>query len=225
MDRQPAAADAFATARNIMVDSQVRPNKVSDPRIIAAMRTLPRERFVPKAQAALAYADSDIPLGAGRVLLEPMAIARLVQLAALRGGEQVLVVGAGPGYGAALLAACGARVTALEEDATLLGLARAALSGIAGVTLVEGPLAAGWPAGAPYDVVFIEGAVEDIPPSLTAQLRGAASRLITVRAGAGGRIGQAVLGEMTPAGLSLRPEFDCMTQVLPALRRQPGFVF
>src|SRR5580698_4654527 len=140
------------TARNNMVDSQVRPNKVVDPRIIDAMRQLPRELFVPPAMASLAYADDDVPLGGGRYLMEPMVIARLVQAATVRRGERALVVGAGCGYGAALLAALGAQVIALEQDAALLdraraALARAALPAIAfAVTLVNGPLAAGWPA-------------------------------------------------------------------------------
>ena len=114
-----------------MVDSQIRPNKVVDPRILRAMRELPRERFVPTALRSLAYADEDVPLGNGRALMEPMVLARLVQIAAPVAGERVLVVGAGGGYGAAVLAACGANVTALEEDEALLGLARQLLPAIA----------------------------------------------------------------------------------------------
>jgi len=220
----PTSTIDFSQARTCMVDSQVRPNKVTDPRIIAAMRSLPRERFVPPQLAALAYSDADVPLGNGRALVEPMVIARLVQLAAVRGGERVLVVGAGTGYGAALLAACGGNVTALEEDASLIALARGALAGVAGVTLVAGPLADGFAAGAPYDIVFIEGAVEEIPPAPAAQLRSPAGRLVAVRALVG-RVGQAVLGEVLPGGLSLRPAFDCAAPMLPTLRRAPGFVF
>ena len=145
-------AQAFAEARNRMVDSQVRPNKVTDPRIIAAMRRLPRERFLPSRLASLAYADEDVPLGEGRVLIEPAVIARLVQLAAIATGERALVVAAGTGYGAALLAACGARVTALEDSASLQAIARSVLAELApSVSLVAGPLAAGWPVGAPYE--------------------------------------------------------------------------
>jgi protein-L-isoaspartate(D-aspartate) O-methyltransferase len=136
----------------------------------------------------------------------------------------VLVVGAGSGYGAALLAACGAQVTALEDDPDLIALARAALAGTGGIAMVSGPLADGWPAGAPYDVVFIEGAVEEIPPALAAQLRPGTGRLVAVRIAAGG-VGQAVLGEVSAAGLTLRAEFDCVAPVLPALRRMPAFVF
>ena len=127
------AAQAFAETRNRMVDSQVRPNKVTDPRIIAAMRQLPRERFLPPRLAPLAYADEDVPLGEGRVLIEPTVIARLVQLTAIAAGERALVVAAGTGYGAALLAACGARVTALEEAAPLQAVARAVLAELAPV--------------------------------------------------------------------------------------------
>lgn len=222
----PHATMDFAAARAMMVDSQVRPNKVTDPRIIAAMRSLPRERFVPAAQASLAYSDEDVPLGGGRVLLEPMVIARLVQIAAVQEGERVLVVGAGSGYGAALLAACGADVTALEQDAALLAMARAALPQLApGVKLVEGALAEGWKGGAPYDLILIEGAVPEIPPALPALLRGDGGRIVAVLK-PGARVGQAVLcaplggGRLHPA-----PVFDCATPVLPMLRREPGFVF
>ena len=136
MDR---AAQAFAEARNNMVDSQVRPNKVTDPRIIAAMRQLPRERFLPPGLAALAYADEDVPLGDGRVLMEPMVIARLVQLTAIAAGERALVVAAGTGYGAALLAACGARVTALEETAALLAMRAQRAGGVRAVGAAWSP--------------------------------------------------------------------------------------
>lgn len=215
---------AYETARNLMVDGQVRPNRVSDPRILDAMRTLRRERFVPPHLAPLAYSDADVPLGNGRAMVEPMVIARLAQLARPRAGEKVLVVGAGTGYGAALFACCGAQVTALEEDAALLALARTALLDIKGVTLVAGPIAEGWKAAAPYDLIVIEGTAGDVPPAIAAQLRPGTGRIVAVLA-APGRPGQAVLGETTPAGLILQPAFDCTAPVLPALRHAPGFVF
>lgn len=217
--------DRFAAARGHMVDSQVRPNRVSDQRILEAMRRLPRERFVPPHLAARAYVDDDVPLGNGRVLIEPMVIARLVQLAAPMPGERALVVAAGSGYGAALLAACGARVTALEEDPALLRLARAALSGAGpDVAIVSGPLAAGWPSGAPYDLILIEGAVPSIPPALARQLNHDGGRLVAVTRG-GSRVGQAVLAEPTPAGLRAQAVFDCATPPIPSLLPAPPFVF
>jgi protein-L-isoaspartate(D-aspartate) O-methyltransferase len=219
------SADTFAAARKHMVDSQVRPNKVSDPRILAAMRTLPRERFVPPASAARAYADEDVPLANGRVLMEPMVLARLVQLAAAMPGDRALVVGAGAGYGAAVLEACGARVTALEEDLTLQRTADALLKELApGVSVVLGPLADGWRAGAPYDVILIEGAIGEIPPLIAQQLRIDGGRLVTVLAGSG-RIGQAVLAESTQAGLRAQPVFDCAMPLIPSLMRAPAFEF
>lgn len=224
MDRPPPN-DAFAAARTLMVDGQVRPNKVSDPRIIDAMRRLPRERFLPPQLWPLAYTDENVSLGNGRVLIEPMMIGRMAQTLALRPGERALVIGAGSGYGAALLAACGADVTAVEEDEALLALAHEALAGISGVTIVAGKLAEAGLTGGPFDAVLIEGAVEEVPPSASAQLRNPGGRLVAVRYGSGGRVGQAVLGEPTPAGLSVQPVFDCAVPLLPALRRAPGFVF
>jgi protein-L-isoaspartate(D-aspartate) O-methyltransferase len=215
----------FADARNRMVDSQLRPNKVTDPRILAAMRELPRERFLPAHLRARAYADEDVPLGGGRVLMEPMVIARLVQLAAPGPLERALVVGAGVGFGSAVLARCGLRVTALEEDRTLAAAAERILAEMAPTAaLVIGQLAAGWPAGAPYDIILIEGAVRDIPAVLGAQLRADTGRLVTVQARAGS-MGAAVLAEPTAGGLRAQPMFDCATPPLPALLPAPVFTF
>jgi len=224
LDMDVLAAD-FSAARHFMVDGQIRPNRVSDPRLLKAMREIPRERFLPPHLAPLAYIDADVDLGDGRVLMEPLAIARLAQLAAVREGEKALVVGAGTGYGAALLAACGASVTALEEDARLCDIARPALAAYAAsVRLVAGRLAEGWAEGAPWDVVLIQGAAPAVPAALAEQVRPASGRLVGVLAGRG-RTGSAVLGERTAAGLTLRPVFDCATAVLPPLLARAGFVF
>jgi protein-L-isoaspartate(D-aspartate) O-methyltransferase len=220
-----ASPDDFAGARKCMVDSQIRPNRVTDPRILSAMRRLPRERFIPARVTALAYADEDVPLGAGRFLMEPMVFAKLLQAASLRDNERVLVVGAGTGYGAAVLAACGCRVTALEEEASLLAIADASLPVEApGVTLVSGPLSAGWPALAPYDLILIEGAVPCIPPTLAAQTRQETGRIVAAIYGEG-RITQAVIAEATAAGLGISPLFDCATPPIPSLRLAPVFAF
>lgn len=212
----------YTEARNHMVDGQVRPNKVNDPRIVQAMRLLPRERFVPPRAAALAYSDEDVPLGGGRFLIEPMVIARLVQILRVRDGDRALVVAAGTGYGAALLAACGAQVTAVEDDAALLAIARAILGEIApGVRLLAG---AAVPEG-PWDAILIEGAVRAIPPQIAAQVapRG---RLATVIAPPAGN-GYAVLAEpsLKPGALRAQPVFDCATPLLPAFRPAPSFQF
>lgn len=215
----------YTEARNRMVDGQLRPNRVSDPRVLQAMRDLPRERFLPPRLGAVAYVDDDVDLGGGRVLMEPLVIARLAQLAQVRPGEKILVIGAGTGYGAALLSGCGAAVTALEEDASLREIARRALAAQAtSVVVVAGPLIEGWPSGAPWDVILIEGAVAAIPNAVAEQIRPDAGRLVGVLVG-GGRTGAAVLGERTRAGLTLRPMFDCGTAVLPQFAPKPRFVF
>ena len=215
----------FDEARRRMVDGQIRPNKVNDPRILDAMRNLPRERFVPPELACMAYIDEDVPLGRGRVLMEPMVIARLIQTARPRAGETALVVGSGAGYGAAVLAACGAQVTALEEDQALLEIGRAILPRVSpGVALVSGPLARGWDQGGPWDIVLIEGAVREIPATIAGQLKREGGRLVTVVISPVG-VMQAVLAEPSGAGLRARPEFDCATPELPALRPASAFVF
>jgi len=227
----PQMAD-FASARDHMVDGQVRPNKVIDPRIIRAMRAIPRERFLPAHLVSLAYADEDVPLDRGRALMEPMVIARLVQLARVRDGDRVLVVGAGAGYGAALLAACGGQVTALEEDQALLAIARRTLPEFAsGVALVAGPLVAGCSAGAPWDVILIEGALRAIPPAIALQLNPKGGRLVTVLTpGKVASGGQGVLAEpgqhdAPHSTLRAQPMFDCTTPFLPPLLPPPAFQF
>jgi protein-L-isoaspartate(D-aspartate) O-methyltransferase len=224
----------YAAARDMMVDGQVRPNKVIDPRIIRAMRTLPRERFVPSHLAPRAYADEDVPLPGGRCLMEPMVIARLVQMLRVRDGEKGLVVAAGAGYGAALLDACGGLVTALEQDPALLAIARTVLPAYAPrVTIVEGPIAAGWPAAAPYDFILIEGGIAAIPDLLAAQLAptGRLAAVLTKpgQPGLGGLIGQGVLAEPVHVGtattLRAQPVFDCATPMLPQLLPRAAFVF
>jgi protein-L-isoaspartate(D-aspartate) O-methyltransferase len=200
----------FTAARDCMVDSQVRPNKVYDPRILTAMRRIPREAFVPRDKVAFAYLDEDVKLPGGRALMEPMVIARLLQAAAVTPDEKTLVVAAGTGYGAALLAACGAAVTALVDDP--------------GVKLVSGKLDAGWAAGAPYDLILVDGAVGRFPPALAQQLRPRSGRIVGVL-GDGVSPGQAVLAELTPGGLRPQPLFDCNIPMIPALAPAAGFVF
>lgn len=213
----------FGQARRLMVDCQVRPNQVTDPRILEAMRSIPRERFLPATLMNLAYVDDDVPLGHGRSLMKPMVIARLVQLAAPVAEDKALVVGAGTGYSSALLAACGAMVTALEEDEALLGIARETLSAIApAVRIASGRLRDGLAEGSPWDIILIDGAVREIQASLSRQLRVAGGRLITVLAA---RRQAAVLAEWTPGGLSVRPVFDCTAPLLPSLLPELGFVF
>ena len=150
---------AFEPMRRAMVASQLRTTGVNDPRVVAAMGAVARERFVPEARMALAYADALVPLGGGRALNPPMALGLLLSEARLNGSERALVIGAATGYSAAVLDRLVASVTALEEDDALFADAKAALAGTA-VTPVKGPLAKGWPKAGPYDFILIDGAVE-----------------------------------------------------------------
>jgi protein-L-isoaspartate(D-aspartate) O-methyltransferase len=169
----------FAQARRAMVDSQVAPASVTDRRLLAAMRRIPRERFVPEAQHDLAYIDRDVPLARGRVLSAPAPFARLVQLAGIGEGDKVLDAGAASGYSTAVLAALAGRVVALETDATLATSARENLAaeGIANATVVAGQVQAA--AEAPFDVVVVEDVVEVAPPQLLALL-GEGGRLVAL---------------------------------------------
>jgi protein-L-isoaspartate(D-aspartate) O-methyltransferase len=221
-------ASDFDQARNFMVDGQLRPSKVTDSRILTAMRTLPRERFAPPAKAALAYIDEHLEVAPGRYLMKPLVQARLIQLAAPRAGETALIVGAGTGYGAAILAACGVHVIALEQDPALLAIARVVLAdtriaGQTNITLVEGPLSEGWPAQAPYDLVIIEGAVHAIPDKLGRQVA-ATGRLVTLIAATTGG-SYAAIAEPTTGGLAVRPAFEAVAPMLPQLVPAPSFAF
>jgi protein-L-isoaspartate(D-aspartate) O-methyltransferase len=213
---------AAGIAREKMVDSQVRPNQVNDRRVVAAMRVLPREDFAPPG--AIAYGDADISLGNGRYMLAPMLSARLAQLVMMNNPAHVLVVGAGSGYTAAVLAACGTHVTALEEESALTNGALAAHAPAA--EAVTGKLLAGWPAAGPYDAILIEGAVNAIPEVFAAQLA-PSGRVITVLADSAqsGGLGRAVIAETTAAGFAVAKMFDCTARILPKFRRTPEFSF
>jgi protein-L-isoaspartate(D-aspartate) O-methyltransferase len=218
----------MAAARRFMVDGQLRPNRVTDPMLLAAMGDLPREHFLPPGLAPLAYADEDVRLPGGRALIEPMVIARLLQMLRLREGDRMLVLGAGTGYAAAVAARCGARVTAVESDAALLGLARGAVAGLlpAGVlTLVQGDPAQGHAAGAPYDAILVEGEIPAISEAIAGQLA-EGGRLATVLAAAERRLSsRAVLGLRQGGSFSVTDAFDCATLPLPQFRPPPGFAF
>lgn len=155
----------YPSMRAAMVESQLRTSDVNEPRVIAVMAHVAREEFLPAARRAMAYVDRPVPLLGGRAINPPLATGRLLNEAMVKPGEKVLLIGAATGYCAALLKALGASVTALEEDAGLVEIARAN-----GVEVTQGTLAAGAADGAPYDVVLIDGAVEEIPQALIDQL-------------------------------------------------------
>ncbi len=219
-----AAAPDYSQARNRMVDSQIRPVQVNDPRILGAMRTLTRERFVPAEAGALAYADRAIKLRGARVLMEPRIIARMLQVAVPRAGEAALVVGAATGYAAVLLSALGLRVTALEQDPELAAEGARLCAELAPTVRFRlGPLQAGWPADAPYDLILVDGAVRALPEAFAAQL--AAAGRLTAVLWPEGRCGTAVLAEASTHGLRTRPQFDASSPLIPELAPAARFSF
>jgi protein-L-isoaspartate(D-aspartate) O-methyltransferase len=214
----------FAQARRMMVDGQVRPADVTDRDLLAALLELPRERFVPAELAGVAYLDRDVAIDPKRAILKPMVLARMIQAAQLGRGERTLDVAGGTGYSAAILARLAASVVALEDDATRTGRCNEILKGLglANVTPVTGPLDAGWPASAPYDVILVNGAVEVEPHGLFAQLN-EGGRLICIFGA--GPDGKAMLFRKDRGEIGSRALFDAAAPVLRSFIRAPAFTF
>jgi len=214
----------FAKARRMMVDGQIRPSDVTDRDLLAAMLEIPRERFAPEALASVAYLDRDIAVDAKRALLKPMVLARMIQAAELASGDRALDVAGGTGYAAAILARLAGSVVALEDDATRTRRCGEILKelGVANVTAVTGPLDAGWPSLAPYDVILVNGAVEVEPHGLFGQLN-EGGRLICVLGG--GPVGKVMMYRKDRGEIGSRPLFDAAEPVLPAFTRAPAFTF
>ncbi len=208
-------------ARLAMIDSQIRPNDVTDPRILAAFEAVAREGFVPAAARALAYADVPVEIAPGRFLMEPRCFAKLLQLAAITADDRILDVGCGTGYSAALLARLGGRVVALEQDAELMRIASQALA-TTSVVLAQGALIDGVRAEAPFDVIVVEGAIEQTPETLLSQLA-EGGRLVAVMND--GPQGRGTLFVRENGGIGRRGVFDAAIPVLAGFKKMMGFVF
>ncbi|WP_310467091.1 protein-L-isoaspartate O-methyltransferase [Sphingomonas sp.] len=207
----------YAAARAAMIDSQLRPEGVTDAAVLAAMAAVSRERFVPEAARALAYGDRAVPLGQGRSMMAPAALGLLLTELAPRAGERALVVGAGGGYSAALLARIGLEVTALESSPALAAAAKAN-----GVTVAEGALTDGHAAGAPYDLILIDGAVEQVPQALVDQLADG-GRLGTALSARG--VTRLAIGRKAGGGFGLHSIADAGVAALPGFARPAEFTF
>ena len=188
-------AEDFARRRAGMVDHDLVRRGIRDGAVLAVMAEVGREDFLPPELAEQAYDDCALPIAAGQTISQPYIVAAMAEAAELRGGDVVLEVGAGSGYGAAVLSGLAARVVTVERHAELADLAAANLAafGADDVLVVEGDGSVGWPALAPYDAIVVTAAGPRIPPSLVAQLadggrlvmpvgaRDGAQRLVRVR--------------------------------------------
>jgi protein-L-isoaspartate(D-aspartate) O-methyltransferase len=216
----------FTLARRNMVDGQLRPNRVTNSQLLAAIGALPREKFLPEGLSSVAYSDEDVPLGNGRFLMEPMVLARLIQTLQPRETDRALVVASGRGYGAALMARLVKSVVAVESDAVLAAAARSTARelGLGNIEQTVGPLEAGAAAAGPYDVILIEGAVRQVPPAILEQLVDG-GRMGTIVAGPPGALGSARLFVKVGGVASGRPLFDAGTPALPGFAPPPRFTF
>ncbi len=218
----------FSTARQKMVDGQVRTNDVTDRRVLDAMLTVPREAFVPASRQALAYLDLDLDVSesgaAKRFLIKPALTGKLLQAAEIGEGDRVLVVGCASGYIAALAARLAGKVTAVESDSALAAKAKDTLAslGLGNASCKTAACADGDPAGAPYDVIILNGATEVTPDALLNQLA-EGGRLVGVSAET--RPPRAVIVTRSHGELGHRALFDAAAPLLPGLERTPAFVF
>ncbi|WP_315810994.1 protein-L-isoaspartate O-methyltransferase family protein [Bradyrhizobium sp. SZCCHNR2028] len=219
---------SFATARQKMVDGQVRTSDVTDHRVLDALLTVPREAYVPADRQALAYLDLDLDVSesasAKRYLIKPMLTGKLLQAAEIKPTDSVLVVGCATGYLAALAARLAGSVTATEVDSAVEGRAKQLLAGVDGcpVTIRVAPAAQGDPADGRFDVILLNGATEVPVDGLCRQLK-EGGRLVGVFATV--RPARAMIFTRSHGDIGSRVLFDAAAPVIPGLEQLPEFVF
>jgi protein-L-isoaspartate(D-aspartate) O-methyltransferase len=207
-------------ARIAMVDSQVRPNDVTDRRLIAAMGAIPRENFVPESRRASAYADAMVEAAPGRWLIAARDFSKLVNLAAIREDDRILDIAPGTGYSSAVLARLGAGVVALEQDEAATKILKDKVAGVPGVEVLAGSLKAGAPSKAPFDVIFVNGAVEEVPQAWLDQLA-EGGRLAVAVSEAGVR--RARIYTRSGGKTAYRTPFDTAIPMLPGFEKAAEF--
>ena len=214
----------FAAARTKMVDNQIRTTDVTSHSILSAFLSVPREEFVPENKKALAYIDTDIEVAPGRFVMEPSPLAKLLQLAEITKDDHVLEVGSGSGYSTALLATVAKSVTSLESDSDLKASSSATLErlGFKNVSVVSGDLTKGYVGKGPYDVIFVNGAVDEVPAAFLDQLKNGGRMVVVVGSGNASR---ARLYVRDGHAVSDRPAFNTAVKSLPGFSRKPEFVF
>ncbi|WP_430475500.1 protein-L-isoaspartate O-methyltransferase family protein [Thalassospira lucentensis] len=215
----------YQIARHNMVENQVRTNKVTDPLVIAAMEEVPREQFLPEGKRGIAYVDEDIAVGGGRFAMEPMVIARLMQCAEIAETDVALVIGAGFGYGSALISRVAETVVSVESDKEMAAAAEVTFqnNNYDNVIVVESDLAAGYAKQAPYNVIVFDGAVAEVPAGILDQVAEGGRLLAVVREA--GKVGIARLYERENGVIGYRDLFDANIPYLPGFEPADSFVF
>jgi protein-L-isoaspartate(D-aspartate) O-methyltransferase len=213
-----------ARQRTNMVESQILTSDVTDRRILQAMGTIPRERFVPASWSSLAYIDEGVPLSVpGRVLMAPRVFAKLLQLADIGKDDRVLDIGSGSGYSAAVLAKIAKSVSGVECERRLADEARSNLAALdlANAAIVEGPLPAGVAIDGPYDVVVLEGSIAIKPEALLDQLKDGGRLVGVVRQENG--LGEATIWRRLGRSYDRWTAFDASAPLLPGFEPVPAF--
>jgi protein-L-isoaspartate(D-aspartate) O-methyltransferase len=212
----------FESARFNMIEAQVRANDVTDVRIHAALNAVMREKFIPTAKRALAYADVPVEIVPGRYLLDPRSFAKAIQLARITAEDKVLDVGCGTGYSSAVLGRLARTVVALEQDADLVRIASGLLENQPNVQITQGALIEGFKDGGLYDVIFVNGAIEAQPDTLLSQLAEGGRLVAFLQSGAQGR---ATLYLKEQGRVGHRGDFDANVPLMAGFKKHVGFIF
>jgi protein-L-isoaspartate(D-aspartate) O-methyltransferase len=215
----------YTRARLNMVENQLRPHQIDDPRLLAAMREVPRELFLPKSLRGVAYADEDLLLPTGGHLIEPLALARMIQVAEITPQDVVLLLGCTTGYAAAILARLAATVILVQPGVAAAQPVETLLEdrGVDNVVVaVSDDPSAGQPSQAPFDVILLVGAVDGLPPALGEQI-GQGGRLVAVIDD--GRVGKLTVFTRLHGVIGRQVLFDANISRMAGLTKGAEFAF
>lgn len=212
----------YAERRTMMVDTQVRPNDVTKFPVIEAMLAVQREDFVPEALRPVAYSGENLDLGKGRVVLEPRTLAKMVDTLDIQPTDLILDLGCGYGYSAAVMARMAEAVVAIEDDPDMANEAESRLSdaGVDNVAVLQAPLTEGSPEQGPYDAILIEGAIEELPSTISDQLK-EGGRVVALFFQ--DRLGSVRLGQKRNGQINWRFAFHAHAPLLAGFARERGF--
>ncbi len=217
----------FSKARKNMVDCQIHPSGIIDPRILQAFESVPREKYIAGAQTSIAYKDHDIVFDDGRFMLDPTTHARMIQALSIEPGSAVLDVGHAGGYSSAILSFLATTVIAMEQKQKYITSAEKIWleEGICNIVALKGNLSKGAPEHAPYNYIILNGAVAEIPANLVSQLEPGGKMVLIVRS-PGQVMGQVMLvqnaGNGQPSSL---PLFEASAPYLTGFEPEPSFNF